>query len=706
MDEDEQQELFETGKRKQKARATEAEPHNNASDTQQLDSWYTIALDEHVSDTRNRLIGPRISQSWRKAPSLRKSTIVPPINAEFTPEDKAAFFLALARHSRFRPELIAADIGRHEVEVEHYLDLLEDGFAAVQRNTGSQEGQRDRAGRYKSRHPWEEGLSPAAREVSAKWIKEEESIAERLESAVREKSLEISRLEKDILRKDEKRAVLRSIRQPKQLAAHRPLEDEALRKLEKKWALEDYMEELSSDKIDTLERLIAASWQKWAEPLSRRTGPNGQPIGASVQDGPPVIGHPRSTETRRMAADQEMIEEIQAINKKKRTPEQKGSLRVLLRRRHMRQKYRMRRLVASGMTPEEIEQQGGPDEVYWKKDVEMRANGGNRWKCPADEGRAALLRLRKAAKNLGVVDEFVHKGWDVFNLSKLKTWHECFIEKNEHGVSGEPAVLTETLSLLYDHLVSFVAALVFQTIITAEQAITLSPEAEPSREITIQHIRSTLAMRDEDPISDLLAFRKRWVPDEILEKIEEKSPYDLDDYSLPFRDMAVLGTLPAPDSMDGLDDVEAERHAENAPHDGSLDGVMSDDDLSSTLSDQEDATLDDALEVMDTGYDALHEQRLWEGHAKKTQVEDWMDPCEAQELPEDCSRRASKLHRDAKEMREDYIRTLEDVNKTRRWRRSIRNRSFTMPTTRLKLQTTKKRLYKSTAIIIESEDDL
>ena len=155
---------------------------NHLDDTEhgRIDDWYVVSLDDHIKSTRKRLIGPVVPRPNRGPPTARLPTIVPPINATFTAEDKGKFFLALQRHSRFRPVLIAHDIGREVIEVEYYLDLLEAGQEAVQRNTGDQIGQRSRAQRYKGRYWWEEGFAPAVREVSEEWVEEEDRIVERV----------------------------------------------------------------------------------------------------------------------------------------------------------------------------------------------------------------------------------------------------------------------------------------------------------------------------------------------------------------------------------------------------------------------------------------------------------------------------------------------------------------------------------------------
>ena len=362
---------------------------------------------------RKTLIGPHARALGRGSPYARFPTIVPPINAEFTPEDKVKFFLALSRHSRFRPELIALDIDKQFIEVEYYLDLLEDGYTAVQRNKGSQEGQRSRVGRYRRRYKWEEGLSAAAREVSEEWIEEEERIAARVRSMAEVKQASNTAREVQEKRTAERRATVKPFRAPPHVVAKKIGEANAVKEMEKRWKLEDWMEELSVPKMEALGKMLEPTWQKWADPLAKLdteadTNGNVQP----------------SKKVRHIAQQNRRIMEIQAVRKKKRTPEQRATLRKLLNVKYARENHRLERLLAGGMTKEEIEEQGGADEVYRKKDEGMRANGGDRWNGPVDEGRAARQRMRKGAEDVRAVDEFVKRGWDVFDMTKVTKWHQ------------------------------------------------------------------------------------------------------------------------------------------------------------------------------------------------------------------------------------------------------------------------------------------
>lgn len=89
-------------------------------DTERPTSRYLEVFHRHVSDFSLHLSG---SESGRSREQL-KPTFYPP--AEFwTTDEKNTFFHSICRHSRFRPDLIAADLpGKTIADVCVYLDLL------------------------------------------------------------------------------------------------------------------------------------------------------------------------------------------------------------------------------------------------------------------------------------------------------------------------------------------------------------------------------------------------------------------------------------------------------------------------------------------------------------------------------------------------------------------------------------------------------
>lgn len=88
----------------------------------------------------------------------REQAGVHPSNTAWNNQEKQAFFGSLARRSRWRPDLIAQDVGtKSDAQVQWYLNTLaymsESRMAKV-------------PGRYKQEHSvWQPGLAPAARQV-------------------------------------------------------------------------------------------------------------------------------------------------------------------------------------------------------------------------------------------------------------------------------------------------------------------------------------------------------------------------------------------------------------------------------------------------------------------------------------------------------------------------------------------------------------
>ncbi|KAG8754451.1 hypothetical protein FRC14_005073 [Serendipita sp. 396] len=98
--------------------------------------------------------------------SKLRSSIVPP-NTFWTNEEKEIFFRSISRHSKLRPDLIAADIGekRTVVDVIAYIALLEEGVKSLANEEIEEEEDDDVV---------EEPLQHSARVMSDKWIHFEE----------------------------------------------------------------------------------------------------------------------------------------------------------------------------------------------------------------------------------------------------------------------------------------------------------------------------------------------------------------------------------------------------------------------------------------------------------------------------------------------------------------------------------------------------
>jgi hypothetical protein len=113
-------------------------------------------------------------------------------NAYWTSNDKATFFASVARHSRWRPDLISEDLGgeKSTADVCSYINLLEQASA---------------------HNPTERGVEsqPAAHEVSMEWIAIEEELAGQISANEMKWHSSTLKMKRD----DELKVVSRSLRE-------------------------------------------------------------------------------------------------------------------------------------------------------------------------------------------------------------------------------------------------------------------------------------------------------------------------------------------------------------------------------------------------------------------------------------------------------------------------------------------------------------
>ncbi|EAU91400.1 hypothetical protein CC1G_01889 [Coprinopsis cinerea okayama7 len=149
---------------------------------------YWQLYQQHVEETRARVLGrlpeqptATVEDNEEDDDGLQPSFIPP--TGFWTAQEKDAFFQALNRYSRLRPDLIAASIKtKNVVDVCVYLDALEQA-AAAQRNKDrlceQERGKSVGGGRdYKVGRLWMEG----AMEMSSDWVEFEELQARLLTS--------------------------------------------------------------------------------------------------------------------------------------------------------------------------------------------------------------------------------------------------------------------------------------------------------------------------------------------------------------------------------------------------------------------------------------------------------------------------------------------------------------------------------------------
>jgi hypothetical protein len=137
--------------------------------------WYLQHFNRHAEYLHRHRYGAVTegdqSLEDRKDGENAANLAVLPSNSTWTAFEKDVFFGSLARHSRLRPDLIAAEVQtKTEAEVVWYLETLRAMSISLNH---------DHVPTRTRRHarPWQQGLAPPARQVSEDFIAEEERLA-------------------------------------------------------------------------------------------------------------------------------------------------------------------------------------------------------------------------------------------------------------------------------------------------------------------------------------------------------------------------------------------------------------------------------------------------------------------------------------------------------------------------------------------------
>lgn len=100
--------------------------------------WYQRELNAHTLNARQHYAG--LHTKSHAGHDFKRSLVG---QEAWSGREKAAFFAALSRHSRWRPELISADCGKSEHSVRAYIEQLERGQRAVRRRPTDDEDSRE-----------------------------------------------------------------------------------------------------------------------------------------------------------------------------------------------------------------------------------------------------------------------------------------------------------------------------------------------------------------------------------------------------------------------------------------------------------------------------------------------------------------------------------------------------------------------------------
>ena len=321
--------------------------------------------------------------------------------------EKALFFSALSRHSRFRTDLIAGDVSsKSEAEVEWYLALLQSGAESVRRTDGSIVGRRDRRARWRGSHRWTEGRAGAAREVSGRWVEREEELGWAVERDLCCREGDVAAREKEESRRRERREALRAagIARSDRSGSKIPV---ITFELERRWALEDWGEEVDVEKLREMDRLHIPEWSQWYRDRLDPAPKDDCPVG-------------KKRKLKNIEDETEILQTISNIPKRLRTADDKAQLALAVNRKRSREKYRVKKLLEGGMSQGEIDLAGGADAVFALQaqegggEVKVKKEAPRRRELSREEDREGSRSL----KSLGVDRRMQEAGW-VFNYDRM-----------------------------------------------------------------------------------------------------------------------------------------------------------------------------------------------------------------------------------------------------------------------------------------------
>ncbi|WVQ75069.1 hypothetical protein IAR50_004678 [Cryptococcus sp. DSM 104548] len=567
--------------------------------------WYLHHLDTHIQASLKATVGNH------HLPSLHlPQTDIPPSNTTWTSPEKDSFFAALSRHSKYRPDLIAGDVGKSELEVVWYLEFLEREKAAMVNKKKRESRMKELKGSSK----WREGLAPAAREVSGKWIEREEELVrgldEVLEGMAQEHALSISRKRKrDARRSVIEKAVIPPDSKPGDKSKFIDKLPE-MQKLNQQWDAEDWLAVMNPEKLDQLDDCIQKVWlAETQEELVRNADQD------DAESPLPPASSTTSKTAIKVARDLQTISLISPIPKKHRTPEQQRLITVARNRQRGREKYRTKKLLDEGMTAEDIRKAGGADAVFAQK----QGHG-----VSVDVG----LDVGQKRPEMKEVYDYVNEaGLDVFAFANMIHFLAS------HGLPIKTtSVSLPILQELREELVIHLQSLLYDVITIAEtETLQAQPGSDDDRDkISSHHVQQALALRGDLPpwfIVDPALFRILLAKADRTKSGSTTSTPDADeDVSENEAENAVneaseaesLVYYPAnvlpPASLSWSNLPHLSHNSGETPYSGPASAVMDEDEDDNVDEDEEEMMLDEALHEVDMEHDEIYEKGLWDVH--------------------------------------------------------------------------------------------
>jgi len=230
----------------------------------------------------------------------------------------------------------------------------------------------------------------------------------------------------------------------------------------------------------------------------------------------------------------------------------------------------------------------------------------------------------------------------------------ALISRKSDGLGEDLSLSFTVLQDLHVELLAYLKPLIYQIITLAENSLIQTLDDPP--EIIANHVHQALASRGERFEASANSLTRQSVEDATetpsLGHLDDEAKVSaikrsrLETYVDPPGDVSWWQMpLAQPDDQDEVEEESDE------------------DDLSSTLTDQEDFELDEAMDAMDRAYDEVHEGRLWRA------AEGDLEEGEGGEDDEG-----------AGEARAALLRAQSEIIRARRHRHAMRNRAFTAMT--------------------------
>ncbi|OCF30576.1 hypothetical protein I316_07777 [Kwoniella heveanensis BCC8398] len=500
---------------------------------QSSSTWYLRHLDTHIRASRDHVLGETYGVRYQ---SSYRDTVVPPSNAIWTPEEKSLFFASLRRHSRFRADVIAGEVGtKTEIEVEWYLDLLESGAAQVGQVDANRKVHGKQRARWDGIRSWREGLAPACREVSAGWVVQEESLAEEVMGVVNTKEAQDHREITRTARRSERRALNKVIPLDANFTSHQRKkyldEHPSTVAMFNRWAVDDWGESIDAGKMSTLNGLLRPDWCEWYSERVRLPSPVRLADGISETDDDdnqhlmagPIKGDPHG----RIANDLRNFQRLSLIPKSERTPAQRRTLAAIVNRRRNREKYRLTKLIQEGMTKEEIQAAGGADAVFASRDHPEDGNQAAEYRQKTVLGGSKAEIKEEGSvnqlKKWGMYDHLLLSGMEVFNYDIMARLTSQIAASS---FSDSPSISFPVLRRIHADLVNYLRSLLYNAIVIAEQAHHQRPadqEDEEDGEMTSDHVYQALILAGEDCPAQVVSERLGRIFEDAGEELDSEA---------------------------------------------------------------------------------------------------------------------------------------------------------------------------------------